>query len=90
MAKGIKLQSTVIGTVEIPLSTSRVMNAHGVVHVPDLTLNLLSVVKIASHEKNIVCDLENCSIINSLVAIDHYQVLATGTNENGMFRLDCV
>ena len=65
------------------------MNAHDFVHVLDLTLNLLSVAKIALHGKTIVFNKDNCSIINGQVAIDDYEVLATRTNENGMYRLDC-
>ena len=34
IANGMKLQSIGSETVEIPLSTSHVMNAHDVVHVP--------------------------------------------------------
>ena len=64
------------------------MNAHDVVHVPDLTLNLLSLAKIASHGKTIVFDKENCSVINRQVTIDDYLELATGTNKNGMYSLD--
>ena len=52
-------------------------------------LNLISVAKIASHGKTIVFDKENCCIMNGQVATDDYQVLATGTNENGKYRLAC-
>lgn len=49
VANGNLLHSAGKGTVEIPLSTNLVMDAKNVLHVPDLSLNLLSIASIAKY-----------------------------------------
>jgi len=66
------------------------MDAHDVVHVPDLKLNLLSVHKIVSQgNRCMISDVNGCRLVNKQIQVSPKCVLATGTQINGMYCLNC-
>ena len=89
IANGTKLASTGSGVVSIPLASGYTMDAHDVVHVPDLKLNLLSVSKIVGQgNRTMIFDVNGCQLVNKQIQVNPRSVLATGTQTNGMYCLN--
>ena len=89
IANGTKLASTGSGVVSIPLTTGYTMDAQDVVHVPNLTLNLLSVHKMVKQgDRSVIFDVNGCRLLNREVQVQPECVLATGSQINGMYYLD--
>ena len=89
IANGTKLFSTGSGVVSILLQTGCTMDAQDVLHVPDLSLNLLSVHKIVRHGRSVIFDKNGCRIVDKELEVNSKCVLGTATQVNGMYRLDC-
>ena len=89
VANGTKLASTGSGVVPIPLASGYTMDAHDVVHVPDLKLNLLSVSKIVGRgNRTMIFNVNGCQLVNKQIQVNPKSVLATGTQTNGMYCLN--
>jgi len=89
IANGTTLPYTGSGMISIPLQTGCTMDAQDVVHVPYLSLNLLSVHKIVSHGRSVIFDKSGCKIVDKQLNVNPKCVLGTATQVNGMYRLNC-
>src|ERR1700733_3648096 len=89
IANGMRLKSTGVGKLSIPLSTKKTMEVSDVVHVPELAINLLAVNKIAQEGKTVLFDKEGCSIVNQKIKVNPRNVVGTATVVNGLYRLNC-
>ena len=59
-----------------------------VLYVPDLSINLLSVSRIALHGNKIIFDDAGCSIVNGDVFYDPNTIIATESLSDGIYRLN--
>lgn len=81
-ANNAKLKVMNSGNVTLSLNENE-MNLKNVLHVPELSANLLSVSAIASSGKSITFDKNGCVIRNS-----KQQIIAKCTEKNGTYKLN--
>ena len=85
----MRLELQMARSLPIPLTTGYTMDAQDVVHVPDLTLNLLSVHKMVKQgDRSVIFDVNGCRLLNRHVQVKPECILATGTQVNGMYYLN--
>lgn len=88
VANGNTVSAEGIGTVNIQLATNRTANVQDVIHAPDLAANLLSISQIAKKGNSVVFDSEGCRITDLKLYISKKNIIATATEDKGLYRLD--
>lgn len=88
VANGNSVAANGVGDVTIPLLTNRKVNVESVIHAPELTANLLSVSQIAKKGNTIIFDSQGCRISTKKVYIPKGEVIATASEDRGLYKLD--
>ena len=82
------LQSAGVGKIPIFLKTKNTMDAKDVLYVPDLSINLLAVSKIAQFGRSVIFDQHGCKIVDKVMKVPQKSILGTATWVNGLYVLD--
>ena len=88
IADGTMLQSAGVGKIPILLKTKNTMDAKDVLYVPDLSINLLAVSKIAQFGRSVIFDQHGCKIVDKVMKVPQKSILGTVTQVNGLYVLD--
>lgn len=80
----MEVKSTGQVTVEVVCKSSvKQLPVNGVLYVPDLSVNLLSISQIVSKRYTVIFDMSGCKVLD-----ENSEIIATGTHINSMFKLN--
>ena len=88
IADGTMLQSAGVGKIPILLKIKNTMDAKDVLYVPDLSINLLAVSKIAQFGRSVIFDQHGYKIVDKVMKVPQKSILGTATQLNGLYILD--
>lgn len=88
VANGDQLRCGIKGNVNLFRPDKSTITVNDVSYVPGVQMNLLSVSQMAQKGKTVVFNKTGCKVVNGEVHVKKKFVVASGVNENGLYRFD--
>ncbi|KAI5708540.1 hypothetical protein M8J77_024816 [Diaphorina citri] len=88
VANGDQLKCGTKGDVKLVCPDKSTITAHDVSYVPGVMMNLLSVSQITQKGNTVVFSKTGCKVVHGKVRVKNKFVIASGVNENGLYRFD--